>query len=112
MATDQDFVEYVQSQSGLGERLSFKKMFGEYALYMDGKIVALACDNSLYLKPTEAGRKLLAVVVEARPFPVAKPYFLIDEVLDDPDRLRNLLKSTAEELPVPKPKKTKKRSKL
>ena len=49
MSTEQAFVEYVQSQSGLGPQLSFKKMFGEYALYLHGRVVAFACDNQLYL---------------------------------------------------------------
>ena len=26
--------------------LSYRKMFGEYALYLDGKVVALVCDRS------------------------------------------------------------------
>jgi len=49
MSTEQSFVEYVQSQSGLGSELSFRKMFGEYALYLHGRVVAFACDNQLYL---------------------------------------------------------------
>ena len=45
MSTDHDFVDYIRSQSGLGGELTDKKMFGEYALYLDGKVVAFACDN-------------------------------------------------------------------
>ena len=41
MATDKDFVDYVAEQIGLGSRLSYRKMFGEYALYRGGKVVAL-----------------------------------------------------------------------
>lgn len=39
MATTLEFVEYVHEQSGLARELPFKKMFGEYALYLHGKIV-------------------------------------------------------------------------
>ncbi|MEP6790490.1 MAG: TfoX/Sxy family protein [Ramlibacter sp.] len=104
MATDQSFVEHLQSQSGLGHELSFKKMFGEYALYFQGKVVAFACDNQLFLKPTDEGRAFLGKVVEQPPYPGAKLYFLIDEQLEDREILRKLFQVTAQALPLPKPK--------
>ena len=104
MGTDRDFVEYVQSQSGLGVELSFKKMFGEYALYLHGRVVAFACDNQLYLKPTDAGRSLLGTVSEAPAYPGSKLYFQLDEQLEDRELLRKVLVTTAGALPLPKPK--------
>lgn len=111
MATKQDFVEHVQSQSGLGQQLSFRKMFGEYALYLQGKVVALACDNQLYVKLTTQGSALLSGDVTAHPpYPGAKPHLLIDEQIEDRDLLGRLLQVTADALPVPKPKPTKKKA--
>ena len=65
MATDLSFVEYVREQAGLEHRLTHRKMFGEYALYLEGRVVAFVCDNQVFIKPTEAGGKLApqAVVV-------------------------------------------------
>lgn len=54
MSTDRDFIDYLAEQIDLGSRLSHRKMFGEYALYVDGKVVAFACDNSLFVKPSAA----------------------------------------------------------
>lgn len=105
MATHQDFVEYVRSQSGLGDAISCRRMFGEYAIYVEGKAVALACDDQLFLKPTAHGRSLLRTPVERPPFPGAKDYFRIDEALDDREMLRRLLLATAGALPEPRPKK-------
>jgi DNA transformation protein and related proteins len=105
MASDLNFVEYVRDQiNGAGE-VSFKKMFGEYAIYYDNKVVALVCDNQLFVKPTAGGRSLIEQVVEAPPYPGAKPYFLIGEQLDDREWMSDLIQLTASELPVPKPKK-------
>lgn len=104
MATSLDTVHYLVDQAGLGRRLSFKKMFGEYALYIDDKVVALICDDQLFLKPTAAGREYLGTVVEAPPYPSAKGYFLLVSEPDDPERLREALLVTAAALPVPKPK--------
>ena len=106
MATEQSFVEHIQSQSGLGPQLTFKKMFGEYALYLHGRVVAFACDNQLYLKPTEEGRRLLGKVSEHPPYPGAKLYFRIDEQMEDRELLRGVFETTARVLPLPRPKPT------
>jgi len=107
MATDAGFISHICDQAGLGPQLSHRKMFGEYALYLDGKVVAFACDNSLFLKPTDAGRELLKREPDALPYPTAKPHFRIDDALDDPSLLRRLLQATAAQLPLPKLKKPK-----
>lgn len=107
MASDLDFIEYACDQLAGAGRITFRKMFGEAAVYCDGKVVALICDNQLYVKPTVAGRTLIAKPVEAPPYPGAKPHFLIDEGLDDREWLTALIRATHAELPVPKPKKPK-----
>ena len=104
MATEQDFVEYIRSQSGLGAELGYRKMFGEYAIYLHGKVIAFACDNQLYLKPTDAGRSALGKVSEHPPYPGAKMYFRIDEETEDRDLLRTVFQVTAQALPLPRPK--------
>ena len=78
MATDKEFAEYVCEQAGLGGRITTKRMFGEYALYLDAKVVAFICDNQVFVKPTDAGRALLGSVTEVPPYPGAKPCFQID----------------------------------
>lgn len=100
MASDQSFVDYVCEQANLPKALTYRKMFGEYALYLDEKVIALICDNSLFVKPTDAGRTLLGKVVERPPYPGAKNHFLADEVLDDPELLQRLCKATANALPI------------
>lgn len=107
MATTREFVEYVHEQSGLQDRLSYKKMFGEYALYLGGKVIALACDNSLFIKPTKAAQDLAISLPEQSPYPSAKPHLVADELLDDSDSLKQLLLATADALPAPKAKMSK-----
>ena len=104
MATRIDSVEFICDQAGLGKRLTFRKMFGEYVLYLDGKVVALICENQLYLKPTPEGLKCLGSVSEAPPYPGAKKHYLLSSVLDDPELLRMALQVTARALPEPRQK--------
>ncbi len=102
MASDLSFVEFVAGQmDGLGE-ITTRKMFGEYALYYNGKIIGLVCDNQLFIKPTQAGKNFIQHPVEAPPYPGAKLYFLITDQLEDREWLTHLVKISAEELPLPK----------
>jgi len=107
MASDLDFVEYVVDQMEGAGVINYKKMFGEYALYCRGKVVALICDNQLFVKPSVAGRAFIGDVVEAPAYPGARPSFLIAEKLEDRDWLARLIRLTESELPLPKPGKRK-----
>lgn len=60
----------------------------------------------MFIKPTASGRSMIRSVIEASPYPGAKPYFLIGEQLNDQQWLSNLIQLTASELPAPKPKKS------
>lgn len=109
MASDQDFMEFVADQMEAAGHITFRKMFGEYAVYCDGKVVALVCDNQLFVKPTEAGKSYIGTVCEAPPYPGAKMYFLIEDQYEDAQWLSGLIQITARELPMPKPKALKKK---
>ena len=78
-------------------------MFGEYGVYLDGKMIGSICDDQLYVKPTASGRLHADPVSEAPPYPGAKPHLLIEaDRWDDAKWLGNLLRATAVELPIPK----------
>lgn len=104
MATDSGFVEYVCDQIRGAGSITFRRMFGEYALYADGKVVALLCDNQFFLKPTAEGRALLASPKEGLPYRGARPHLLIDEGLEDSELLSRLVATTARALPAPRAK--------
>ena len=106
MASPQSTVDFIVEQMSSGAAVSARKMFGEYALFRDGKMVALICDAQLFVNPTLAGRAHLGAVVESQPYKGAKPYFLIDgDRWDDADWMAQLVGVTADELPSPKKKK-------
>ena len=107
MASDLSFVEYVCDQMSAAGTITFRKMFGEYAIYCGGKVVALVCDNQLFVKPTSGGRSFVERVTEAPPYPSAKAYFLIGDELEGREWISQLIRITGSELPLPKPKKPK-----
>lgn len=105
MASEQTFVDFIVDQIENAGEISAKKMFGEYALYSGEKLFALICDDKLFIKPTKAGRAFIGDVVEAPPYPGAKPSFLIEEKVEDRGWLSELVRISVEELPKPKKKK-------
>ena len=107
MATDQDFVDFVLDQLRDVRSVSARKMFGEYALYCEGKVVALLCDNDVFVKKTREGELFIGHenIVEAPAYSGAKPSFLITDRVEDQDWFSELIRITMEALPEPKPKK-------
>ena len=114
MATSQATADFILEQISAAGPVSARKMFGEYGVYCAGKIVALICDEQLYVKPTVAGRAQAGRMMpdglrEGSPYPNAKPHLLIPgEFWDDADALSALIRITAGELPSPAPKKKRK----
>lgn len=108
MATKSSTIEFILDQLASLPDVTARKMFGEYALYCEGKVVALVCDDRLYVKITEAGKALLGPdYAEGYAYRGAKASMLIDEdLIEDRERLSALLCLTAQSLP---PKKSKNR---
>ena len=108
MASNLDYVEYVVDQMEPDCAITYKRMFGEFGLYSHGKFFGAICDDNLFIKPTDGGRAHMVVVVEAPPYPGAKPSLLIGERIEDRAWLSEMVRITTRELPEPKPKKPKK----
>jgi TfoX/Sxy family transcriptional regulator of competence genes len=110
VASAQRNVDFIVEQMAEARDVSARKMFGEYAIYCRGKLIALFCDDQLFVKPTNAGRAFLGKPQEAPPYPGAKPYFLIrGDQCEDGEWLSELARLTERELPPPKPKPAAKR---
>jgi TfoX/Sxy family transcriptional regulator of competence genes len=110
MASDLEFVEFVCGQMQDAGAISYRKMFGEYAVYCEGKVVALICDNRLFVKPTASGRAFIGEAVEAPPYPGARPSLLVEEQIEDREWLSELVRRTERELPAPRPRAKRKSS--
>lgn len=106
MASKQTTVDFILEQIAEAGVVTAKKMFGEYAIYCDTKVVALVCDDLLFLKLTQAGKTFFHDYTEACPYPGAKPYLLIPgDMWENQEWLAELFRMTALELPLPRKKK-------
>ena len=97
-------MEYVCDQLRDAGRVTYRKMFGEFAVSCDDKVAALVCDDQLFVKFTPGGRVFIGMPVEAPPYPGARPHFLIEGDIDDREWLTGLIEVTAREPPPPKSK--------
>lgn len=107
MATSQTTVDYILDQLSSLDNVSARKMFGEYALYVGNKVVALVCDETLFVKITDAGKSHVgAAYEEGCAYDGAKPSMVIaEELIENRRWLAELFELTAEHLPEPKSKK-------
>jgi DNA transformation protein and related proteins len=104
MVTNDSTVDFILEQIG-DARTEKRRMFGATALMRDGKMVALISKETLFLKPTEAGRALLGKPKETSPCKGLNPWYVIPgDRWDDGTFLSDLVIATAAALPPPKPK--------
>ena len=104
MASSLELVQHIVDQFAPCGAVAFKKMFGDYGLYLNGKMFASVCDDMLFVKPTTAGHALVPDCPLAPPSPGAKDCLLIEHV-DNRELLCALATATCDELPMPKPRK-------
>ncbi|MDL2292505.1 TfoX/Sxy family protein [Acholeplasma sp. OttesenSCG-928-E16] len=103
MASTVSFVNFIVDQI---DGAYFKKMFGEYGVYLEGKMILLICDDTLFVKPSEKIENILKSRHLAPPYNGAKDYYVISE-LEDKEYLNMLAKIKFDETPYPKPRKLK-----
>ena len=104
MATTKDYIEYVCERLHGAGGLRYRKMFGEYMVYINDKSVLLVCDNTVFVKIVPELAALMADAEHGLPYEGAKAMLLIDEV-DDRAALASLFNALYDDLPAPKPKK-------
>jgi len=102
MGSNATFVDsIVKALAGAGE-ISAQKMFGEYGIFCDGKMVALVCDDQFFVKVTEAGAEFWGEYEAASPYKGAKHCMLLGEGdLRQKERLAELIRITWAHLPMP-----------
>jgi TfoX/Sxy family transcriptional regulator of competence genes len=108
VASSRSIVDFIVDQAGGEGAVRARAMFGEFGIYSADRMVALVCDDTLFVKPTEAGRDFAGPLEESSPYPGAKPCLVVpDARWEDADWLAELFAITARHLPAPKPKRKK-----
>ncbi len=106
MSTQKETVEFILEKLGNLKRFAVRAMFGEYALYADGKVVGLVCDDQLYVKILPESKDLEDICEKDEAYPGSKKFYVVEEVqLSQIGNLSEILLNIAKSLPLPKKKK-------
>lgn len=102
MASTVDFIEYIIEQlQGSGE-LRYRKMFGEYMIYLNDKPIFTVCDNTVYVKKLDIIADLMQDAKTGAPYQGAKEHYILE--MDDADFARNIALKVESVTPLPKKK--------
>ena len=78
MATTVEYIEYVCEQiRGIGE-IRYRKMFGEYMVYVNDKPILLVCDNTVYVKMLDCIADKMDCSSTGIPYKGAKEHYILD----------------------------------
>lgn len=105
MATTPEYINYVCEQiRGVGS-VRYRKMFGEYMVYVNDKPILLVCDNTVYVKKLDCIAARMGNAETVAPYEGAKEHYILD--VDDKDFSCEIVRLLEPVTPVPKPKKKK-----
>lgn len=103
MATSPDYITYVCDQLAGFQPLRYRKMFGEYMVYLSDRPILTVCDNTVYVKMYPELAQLLDGAPCAAPYEGAKPHYILD--IENRPLLERLIPLLTELTPLPKRKK-------
>jgi len=102
MATSQEFIEYVYDSIKHFGFTRYKKMFGEYMIYVDEKPILLICDNTVFVKIVPQTIELMVTSGKGFPYNGAKEHYVLD--VEDFQLLEQLIPLLIQITPLPKKK--------
>ena len=103
MATTNEYIEYVCEQiKGIGE-IRYKKMFGEFMVYVNDKPVIIVCNNVPFVKKLDCIKEMMQDAEIGYPYKGAKEHYILD--IDNSDFCKTIVTEIEKATPMPKKKK-------
>lgn len=99
MATNEEFIKYVCEQiNGVGN-IRYRKMFGEYLIYINEKPIIIVCDETVYVKKLECIDSKMKDSEVGYPYKDAKEHYILD--IDDSEFSKMIISEIESITPVP-----------
>lgn len=107
MATTLDYIAFVCDQlQGMGE-IRYRKMFGEYMVYVNEKPLLLVCDNTVFVRRRPDKVPQVECLLEGAdlrcPYQGAKEHYVLD--MENREFVRAVIEALEPVIEVPKRKK-------
>ena len=106
MATSLEYIEFVVESMAHSGDVRYKKMFGEYMVYVNDKPIVLVCDDTAFVKILPCLDGLMENAGRGFPYNGAKEHYILD--IDDRDLMERVIAALEAVTPLPKPKKPRK----
>ncbi len=107
MATSEDTMLFIRGQlHHLGEDITIRKMMGEYVLHYRGRVLGFICNDILLLEDGPTISRLLPQAEHTPLFPGSKDFIIFPDP-GNSHMLSEVVKAIYEDLPLPKPRKSK-----
>lgn len=103
MATTVDFIEFVCERIRGDYAVRYKKMFGEYMIYVNNKPILLVCDNCVYVKKLKEVESVLHNAEVGIPYGGAKEHYILD--VENAELVESVVPILERVTPLPKKKK-------
>jgi TfoX/Sxy family transcriptional regulator of competence genes len=100
MASDESFVKYVIDQIKTDGIITYKKMFGEYLIYLNKKPVITVCDNTPFVKTLDCVKPLLEKSEKGFPYDGAKEHYILD--IENKELSIEVVKTLERNISIPK----------
>ena len=105
MATPVEYAEFVCEQVRGFENVRYKKMFGDYMVYVNDKPILLVCDSTVYVKKLPQLDEVMRGAECGIPYDGSKEHYILD--IENAELVEQVCKILEAITPLPK-KRTKK----
>lgn len=103
MSTSQQYIEYLCDQISDTWNKRYRKMFGEYMVYINEKPILLICNSTVYVKQLDCVKELIRDDSKGFPYKGAKEHYIVD--IEDADLLNAVIEMLEKVIPIPVKKK-------
>lgn len=106
MATSKEYIEFVCEQLDGIENVTYRKMFGEYMVYVNAKPLLTVCDNTVMVKKVPELADLMKDAPDGVPYEGAKVHYILD--IENRELVRGVIAILDPITPLPKKRAKKK----
>lgn len=105
MSTSVSYIQFVCDQLQDFLAVRWRKMFGEYMVYVNDKPVLLVCDDTVFVKILPELDPLMQRAERGLPYPGAKEHYILD--IENRELTRAVVEVLERVTPPPKPRRKK-----
>ncbi len=102
MSTTNEYIKYVCDQIRDVGEIRYKKMFGEFMVYVNNKPIIIVCDNIPFVKKLDCIKDMMKNAEIGFPYDGAKEHYVLD--IDNRDFCKSVIIKLEKVTPLPKSK--------